>query len=898
MAPNPPETISQPRWHAIDRAEVEALLRTGPEGLSTGEAAARLVRYGQNVLPEAPPPSDLTILVRQFKSPLIAILFVAGVVTILLGEYVDAAVIAAVVLLDAVVGFVQERGAERSARALMTLLTPRARVIRDGREWDIESRTLAPGDLVLVESGSRIPADLRLIATTGLRVDESLLTGESTPVEKSSRPVEATAELADRRDMLYMGAVVVNGRGRGYVVGAGRQTELGAIAETIRTSEVAETPLQSRMSQLGRVIGIVVGVAAIVAFAIGVVVGQSPSQMFLVAVGLAVAAVPEGLPVAFTITLALGVRRMARRNAIVRRLPAVETLGSTTVIGSDKTGTLTENRMTVRQFWAAGRSYAVAGEDGLATGVLLADDEIAELPEHPAVFRVIVAGVLTNEASAYWVDGDFQMQGDPTEGALLVAAARLGVEPEALRAAHGLSADLPFEPERQYSASVRTSGERFELFVKGAPERVLAMCDRQQRDEGSELLDAGAVQAQAQALARRGLRVLAFASRTLPGPLPAAEPFPRLAGLTFLGLAGMLDPPRPGVADAVAGCRAAGMRVIMITGDHAVTARAIGESLGLCEPGATVVGGAEISTMSDDELAEAVRSVAVYARVAPDDKLRIVRTLREQGEVVAVTGDGVNDAPALKAADIGIAMGRGGTDVAREAASMILTDDNFVSIYAAVEEGRVTFDNIRKVTFFLISTGAATIVALLVSLTLHWPIPLLPVQLIWLNVVTNGLQDVALAFEPGERDVLQRRPRRRTEGLLSGRLWRRTLLTGLVMGIGTLALFRWELDQGAGLERARTVALTTMVLFQTFQIGNARSELESAFHRSPFSNPFLLLAAAVAVAVHAGALLFGPTRFLLGVEPLDWAAWLRMTLVALSVVVVVEVQKLVQRRRN
>ncbi|GIW06075.1 MAG: ATPase [Dehalococcoidia bacterium] len=897
METTSPERAGGVAWHALDRRELERRLHSGPAGLSRVEAAARIARVGPNALPESPPPSDAAIFFRQLKSPLIAILGIAAVVTVVLQEWVDTAVIAAVIVLDAVVGFFQERGAERSARSLQRLLTPRARVVRDGREWEIDSRELVPGDLVLVESGNRVPADIRLIATAGLRVDESLLTGESAPVDKSSAPLPEVVDAADRVNMLFMGTVVTSGRGRGYVVATGRTSQLGAIAETIRTAESPETPLQRRMSQLGRAIGVIVAVTSALAFAIGVAVGQPPADMFLVAVGLAVAAVPEGLPVAFTITLALGVRRMARRNAIVRRLPAVETLGSTTVIGSDKTGTLTENRMVVHEVWSGGLTFSVAAEDDEPIGALLAAGAIAEIPEHPAVYETLLAGVLTNDASAFWDGRTYRVQGDPTEGALLVTAARLGIEPEAVRAAHEPIVELPFEPERQFSASVRRYGAQAAVFVKGAPERVLAMCDRLRRDDGESALDPAFVQDAAATMAARGLRVLAVAMRRLTALPDDRAPFPELQGLTFLGLIGMVDPPRPGVREAIAGCRAAGLRVVMITGDHAVTARAIGEALDLCEPGAPVFTGRELAALTDEQLRQIVRTVSIFARVTPEDKLRIVRALRANGEVVAVTGDGVNDAPALQAADIGIAMGRSGTDVAREAAAMILADDNFVTIYAAVEEGRVTFDNVRKVTFFLVSTGAATIVALLAGLALRWPIVFLPVQLIWLNVVTNGLQDVALAFEPGERDVLKRPPRRPNEGIMSGRLWRRTMVTGIIMALGTLVLFRWELDQGATLAHAQTVALTTMVLFQTFQIGNARSELESVFRLNPFSNPFLFASAVAALAVHVGALAFPPTQFLLGFEPLDWATWLRMVAVALSVVAVVEVQKLIQRHR-
>ncbi|MCS6803109.1 MAG: HAD-IC family P-type ATPase [Chloroflexota bacterium] len=883
-------------WHALPSEAVAELLSTSEHGLSPESVAARLARYGPNQLPEAPPPSDLELILHQFRSPLVLILMAAGVATIVLGKYVDTAVIAAVLVINATVGFIQERRAERAARALMRLLTPHARVVRNGQERDIESVDLVPGDVVLLESGMRVPADLRLTSTTALQIDESLLTGESIPVAKQAGVLAAEVPATDRTNLAYLGTIVVSGRGRGYVVATGERTQLGAIAASLRDTGTTANPLEIRLKRFSRVIGIAVGIAAAIAFVIGVLLGESPTDMFLVAVALAVASIPEGLPIAFTITLALGVQRMARRNAIIRRLPAVETLGSTTVIGSDKTGTLTENRMTVQQIWANGRHFQVAAGENL-TGELLADGIPTPLVEQPTVAQLLITAILTNEAEVYRTHDGFATQGDPTEAALLVAAARLGLEPEQVRDRYDLLTDLPFEPERQYSASVRLHDGAAWLFVKGAPERILAMCDAQARDDGLAPLDLGEVHAALDAMAADGLRVLGFASVRLPHPPPTEMPLPELRGLHFLGLAGMMDPPRPGVREAIANCRDAGIRVIMITGDHAVTARAIGAQLGLAGRDALVVTGTQLAAMSDAELDEVVRRASIFARVSPDQKLRIVQALRRRGEVVAVTGDGVNDAPALRAADIGIAMGKSGTDVAREASSMILADDNFVSIVAAVEEGRITFDNLRNVTFFLVSTGAATVLAILTALTLRWPIPFLPTQLIWLNVVTNGLQDVALAFEPGERGVLRRRPRPRTEGLLSRTLWERTIVAGIVMGIGTLAMFWWELNQSGSLTQAQTVALTTMVIFQMFQVGNSRSERLSVFQKSPFSNPFLFIATTAALLIHIAALYFPPTQFVLRVEPISLDAWLRIIPVAATIIVAMEIHKLIRRPR-
>ena len=619
---------------------------------------------------------------------------------------------------------------------------------------------------------------------------------------------------------------------------------------------------------------------------LGLLLGGELEEMVLVGVTLAVAAVPEGLPVVFTITLALGVRRMAQRRAIIRRLPAVETLGSTTVIGSDKTGTLTENRMTVQEVWVGGETHP-------------ATDDARDLDE--PLRLALVTGVMTNEATLHSTGDDAASQGDPTEIALLVAARRWDIDPRALRAGSAIHRDIPFEPQRQYSATTRAFEGGTWTFVKGAPERVLDLCDRSMGPNGVTALDRRATEEAAADMAGRGLRVLAMAFRVhhadehLSDRVDGETAHPER--LVFAGLQGMQDPPREGVREAIEGCRKAGIRVVMVTGDHVATARSIARELGIVtDADVLAVSGADLATMSDEELGQRASEVAVYARVSPDQKLRIVKALQAVGNVVAVTGDGVNDAPALKAADIGVAMGRSGTDVAREASDMVLTDDAFVSIYAAVEEGRVTFENVRKVTFFLVSTGVAAIILIPTAIVLGWPLPLLPAQMLWMNLVTNGLQDVALAFEPGEPDVLEKPPRRREEDVMSGLLWERTIIAGLVMAIGTLALFVWELERTDSLPLAQTVALTTMVVFQMFQAGEARSETRSLFRMSPFSNRFLVLAVAGALLIHVVALYLPLTQAILRVEPIDLDAWVRIVLVASTLLIAMEAHKAVRRR--
>ncbi|MDG4797349.1 HAD-IC family P-type ATPase [Micromonospora sp. WMMD1082] len=879
-------------WHALPVDEVERVLTTGDRGLAAAEATRRRQRYGPNRLAEERPTPAVIVLLRQFRSPLIVIMLVAFVIVLLLREYLDSIVVAAALALNAVVGFTQERKAERTVRALAQLVVPHARVVRDGGEREIDSVDLVPGDVVLLESGVRVPADLRLTVANTLRVDESMLTGESEPVGKDTAPVDAEAPVADRRSMAYSGSAVSSGRGTGVVVATGTDTELGAIAGLIRNEGVPTTPLQHAIAGFAKLVGIAVLAVSAVAFVSGLLMGESVRDMFMVAVALAVATVPEGLPVAVTITLAIGVRRMARRNAIVRHLPAVETLGSTTVIGSDKTGTLTENRMTVRAAWAGGRTFrfdrvGLDGQPDPATVAAAGDCEALRL--------TLLAGVLSNEADVARRDGRLATVGDPTEVAMLTVALGAGLDPTVVRREHRVVAEQPFEPARRYSASVRTEAGRHTLYVKGAPERVAGMCTAMLTAEGTVPFDPDAVAEAARDFAAGGLRVLAFAYRVVDsGDLDVLDREP--GELVFCGLQAMADPPRAGVREAIGQCREAGIRVLMITGDHATTAGAIAGQLGITDGPARVLEGTQLRRLSDGELRDVVADTSVFARVSPEQKLRVVTALRDSGQVVAVTGDGVNDAPALRAAQIGVAMGRDGTDVAREAADMVLADDNFTTIVSAVRVGRVTFDNIRKVTFFLVSTAAGLALAILSGLWLGWPLLMVPAQLVWLNIVTSGLQDLALAFEPGAEGVLRRRPRRLREGIMSRLLWERTVISGVVMAAGTLWMFHRELTATGSLMYAQTVALSTMVVFQAFQAGNARSHSRSLLRMSPFSNRFLFLATAGALTLHVVALYLPPTRYMLRVEPLRPGTWAVIVAVALSIVVAVEAHKALRRR--
>ncbi len=895
--------MAAPPWHALHGDEVlDRLEVDGDTGLSSAQAARRLAHEGPNELGRDEPRGNLDIVLSQFKSPLISILLVAFVVTLLIEEYTDAAVIAAVLVINAIIGFIQERRADRSVHALMQMAAPRSRVVRDGGAQDIDAVELVPGDIVLLTSGTRVPADLRLVRATALEVDESLLTGESKPARKSIAPVGAEALAADRSSMAFMGSAVTSGRARGVVVATALDTELGTIAASIRAEEKPETPLQQRMKRFANIVAVAVLGSTLVAFLLGWSLGEPIDEMFLTAVALAVAVVPEGLPVAFTVAMALGVHRMAQRNAIIRSLPAVETLGSTNTIGSDKTGTLTANRMTLVRGWTPEGwvRFGDPPDDGVAGGGqdVPAGDHLARHPDGALASSVRTA-VLTSEAELVVTDGAVvDHRGDPTEVALLAAAWAVGRDPWELADGLEVLAHVPFESALRYSfVVVREAGAVLRL--KGAPERVLELCTHVHGPAGPEPLDHDAVLTIAEDMAAEGLRVLALAELELDVHVAASidahtPPVPERLVLT--GLVGMQDPPREGVRAAIARARDAGIRVIMITGDHAVTARAIAQQLGISAR-ARALTGTEVERMSEEQLRAAVLEVDVFARVAPDHKLRVVRALRSHGQVVAVTGDGVNDGPALKAADIGVAMGRDGTDVAREASDMVLTDDNFVSIANAVEEGRVVFENVRKVTFFLLSTGAAAIVAIITSIAAGLPLPYVPAALLWLNVVTNGLQDVALAFEKGEPDVLDRPPRRREDPIVNGVLWERTVLTGVTMALGSLWVFTWAIAAGLELDQQRGAALTTLVVAMAAHVYNARSERRSIVVTHVRGNPFLLISTVLALTVHIAASYWEPTQRVLQIAPVTGEGWLRIALVTVAVVLVSEAHKALRSRR-
>ncbi|OGQ00263.1 MAG: ATPase [Deltaproteobacteria bacterium RBG_19FT_COMBO_46_12] len=884
------------KWYQLEENEVLKKLETSEEGLSDSEAGKRLETYGPNKLPEAEAISKLKIILHQFTSPLIYILMVAAIVTAFLGEYIDTGVIVAVLILNATIGYFQEFKAETSVRALKGMVVLKTRVVREGKEREILSEQLVPGDIVLLASGMRVPADLRLFKTSELRVEEAALTGESVPVEKKPRPIpEENLTPGDQTNMAFMGTVVVNGRAKGIVVETGSKTVLGQIAREVKELSVTQTPLQQKIIKFAHFIGLLVLGSAVAISILGFFLGSTIAEIFKIAVAASVAAVPEGLPIVVTITMAIGISRMAKRNAIIRKLPAVETLGSTTVICSDKTGTLTKNEMTVKVIYDGHHSYEVTGSGYEPKGEILHEWESCDAATLEGICGVVRIGMLCNESNLYEENGQFKVDGDPTEGALIVSAMKADLFSEEEKNRYPQLSILPFESDRGFMATLHHYNGKKVIFVKGAPEKIVEMCSQTLR---GDQLDRKKTLEMAEHFAKDGMRVLAMAYKEVPNDLSEITHQHLEENLIFAGMQGMIDPPRPEAIDAVKGCREAGIRVAMITGDHAVTASAIGEMFGITHDRSEVLTGRELETMSDDDLFGRVKDVSVYARVSPQHKLRIVQQVMKQGEVVAVTGDGVNDAPALKAAHIGVAMGKTGTDVAREASDMVITDDNFASIFHAVEEGRVVFDNIRKVTLFLIPTGFAAILSILIAMALDIPIPYVAAQLLWINLVTNGLQDVALAFEPGEKDVIKRKPRNLKEGIMSRLMYERTFLVGLIISAGVIFNFVSALDNGVSLERARTIAVTTMVLFQFFQAWNSRSELQSIFRINPLSNPFLFYSMVAALLAQLAVIYVPALQWVFRTEPLTGTEWLRIVIVALTVFVGVEIDKAIRRYKG
>ncbi len=882
-------------WHTLDLPSLEQTLNATSHGLSGAEAAERLEKLGPNVLPRTTPPAWWQIVLRQFCSPLIYILGIAALVSAAIGEPTDAAFIAAVLGINALIGGYQEWRAEKSTQALQKLLQIRATVIRDGEVFEVDAENIVPGDTVCLESGNRIPADLRLFSAHGLEIDESLLTGESLAVSKD--PAWSGGEptpVGDRRNMTFAGSIVVRGRAQGIVVATGSATHVGQLALDVMSSAGGKPPLIERLERFTHAVAAAVLVSACAMAMLGVVLhNHSVHEMFLFAVALAVSAIPEGLPVALTVALAIGTARMARRGVIVRRLAAVEGLGSCTLIASDKTGTLTCNELTVHEIQLpTGERFEVSGEGFVPEGEVSHNGQAIGSGSHPMLDSLASVAVLCNEADLHRHNGEWTWRGDAVDLALLAMAHKLGRTREASLSSHPQVNEIPFEPERQFAATYHQADGAADVFVKGAPERVLEMCDL---SAGSDQTDSAHKVSEmlqlAESMGRQGYRVLALAKGSAPSKLDPAQAAPEPSRLTFLGFVGMIDPLRPGVREAISACHKAGISTCMITGDHPVTALAISRDLGLANEPHQVVSGSELAKMSPTEMGQVVKRARVFARVAPHQKLELVNAARRVGYFVAVTGDGVNDAPALRAANIGVAMGKSGTDVAREAAELVISDDNFATIVAGIEEGRVAYDNVRKVIYLLISTGAAEIVLVGLALIAGLPLPLLPVQLLWLNLVTNGIQDVALAFEPSEGDVLARAPRRTSERIFNRLMIERTTVAALVVGVIGFGAFWWMLRAGWTEESARNVLLLLMVLFENVHIGNCRSETKSALRLSPFRSPILLGGALTALLLHLTIMFVPLGQKVLHVEPVSLTMLVGLLALALSVFVALEIHK-------
>ncbi|MBT8036180.1 MAG: HAD-IC family P-type ATPase [Verrucomicrobiae bacterium] len=881
-------------WHAQDLSSVYETLDAADVGLTESEAEIRFHTYGKNQLPERAPVSLGKIIIRQFCSPLIYILLLAAAFSVVIGDVKDAIFIAGVLMINALIGTCQEKKAEQSGQALKKLLQIRAAVLRGGEVREIPAEEVVIGDVVWLESGNRVPADIRLILEHGLEVDESLLTGESLPVAKDSNWKGRTdAPIGDHANMAYAGSIVTRGRSKGIVVATGTNTNVGQLALDVASSAGGKPPLLQRMERFTKVIAVATLTIAIMIGILGATLGgYSAQEMLLFVVALAVSAIPEGLPVAMTVTLAIATTRMARRGVIVRRLTAVEGLGSCTLIATDKTGTLTVNELTVTEARLAnGETVTATGEGFIPEGQVFSKGQVVDnVAEHPALIALVRASILCNEADLHQRAGSWIGRGDAVDIALLTFGHKLGRHRETALDTYPQVNEIPFESEHQYAATFHQKDGETRIFVKGAHERVFAMC----RDDIDTLdLEAAAID-----MASRGLRVLALAEGRSPHHLDDTRAPAEPEGLAFLGLVGMMDPLRPGVCDAVQTCRRAGVEVTMITGDHRVTALAIAREMNLADEPDQVMTGPELNGLSSEELERAVKQVRVFARVAPHQKLEIVEAARRSGHFVAVTGDGVNDAPALRTANIGVAMGKEGTDVAREAAELVISDDNFATIVAGIEEGRVAFDNIRKVIFLLISTGAAELVLMALSVATGTPLPLLPVQILWLNLVTNGIQDVALAFEPGEDDVLKRKPRPPRESIFNRLMVERTLVAAMIGGCVGFGSFYWMIANGWEESAARNVLLLTMVLFENFHIGNCRSETKSAFTLSPLRSPILLSGTLLAFLIHVMVMHLPFMQQILGTAPVSAETWLVAMALAVLVVPAMELHKWSWRSRS
>lgn len=881
------------KWHNLSAEEALKKLESSRPGLSAGEAQKRLNQYGLNELREKTRIPLPLVYLRQFASPLIYILLIAAAISLfVIQKPTDAAVIFAVVFINSVIGFIQEYKAERAMEALKRLSVPMAKVLRQGVTEAIHAKHLVPGDIILLEAGDRIPADARLVEVVNLSIDESILTGESVPVEKLTAPIEGEAIVADMGNMAHLGCSAVNGKGVAVVTATGMKTEIGKITAQVQEVKPPPTPLQKNISRLGRYIGVmVIGLIALL-IGVGLAKGYGFEDMFTLGIAALVSAIPEGMPVMVTVVLALGMRRMAQRHALIRKLPAVETMGAVTVICSDKTGTLTESEMTLREICVDGRFIDVTGVGYRPEGEFLENGHLIQPNGNKSLLLALRISVLCNDALLKLENDKHQLLGDPTEGALLVAGLKAGLNQQDLQREHPRMAELPFASEKRFMATLHPHQDgRGIAYVKGSVDKVLAMSRYLYEDGASiemPLEKRAEIEEANKRMASKALRVMALAYMECP-PSPEHLCLSHLDGsLIFVGLVGMIDPPRREAKEAISSCKRAGINVKMITGDQKLTAVAIADEIGL--PPGEALSGLDLNKISDEDLKSRIDKISVFARVEPLHKLRIVEALKAKGQVVAMTGDGVNDGPALRSADIGVAMGIKGTDVARESSDMVLTNDNFASIVSAVEEGRVIFGNIRRSIYFLMSTCMGELFLWTACLLAGVPLPVVAVQILWINLVTDGITTIPLSLEPKHSNVMEDPPRRPKTGLIYSGMIMRIAYTALLMALGTFIVFKWALAK-VGLEEARTIAFSALVALQWFSVLNARSDQHSLFKLGLFSNRWLIAVIGVAILLQMMVVYVPLFQGLFYTVPLRLEDWGIILLVAAGLLAVEEIRK-------
>ncbi|XGA81501.1 HAD-IC family P-type ATPase [Halomonas sp. CH40] len=900
------DTTARTAWHSINTDDALTRLKVSSNGLTKEEAQQRLADVGPNQLQQQQGRHWTKRLLEQFNNVLMLILLVAAVASFLLGHNIDAAAIVGVVVIIALIGFIQEGKAEQALDSIRNMLSPQANVLHDGHRTTVPAEDLVPGDIVLIESGDRVPADLRLLEARRLRTEEAALTGESVPVEKHTETVAEDADLAERRGMAYASTIVVQGSARGLVVETGSHTEIGKISELLRGVEKLKTPLLQQLDRAGRVLAVFILTAAAITAVLGVLVHQQPaSEMFMAAVGLAVAAIPEGLPAIVTIGLALGVQSMARRNAIVRRLPAVETLGSISTIFSDKTGTLTRNEMTAQAIWMHDQQYAIDGIGFAPEGDFhyvqpdgQTSAEAVKLDNESALTDFLNAAVLCNDSELANKDGRHQIFGDPTEGALVVAAAKAGIQAHSMRDQTSRVDAIPFESEHKYMATLHDHDESQQrVFVKGAPDRLLEMCASAYSKEGDVKLDHQRWEERIHELSSRGLRVLAIADK-LTSPVDGLDHHHVQGDLRLLGIIGLLDPPRQEAIEAVKRCQKAGIRPVMITGDHATTALAIARQLGF-EKTQRALTGREIETMSDSQLEDIILDIDVYARASPEHKLRLVQAMQSRGGVCSMTGDGVNDGPALKRADVGVAMGIQGTEAAKDAAEMVLADDNFATIVSAVEEGRKVYDNIRKTITFILPTNGAQGLAIMLAVLFGSMLPVTPLQALWVNMVVAVTLGLALAFEQGEKDLMLRKPRDPKAPLLDFFLLWRVVFVSLLLLIGVFGIFTWIQQQGGSDELARAGAVNMLVTGSAAYLINSRFLLNSTLSiKGIFGSRPVWIAIGLIMVLQMAFTYLPFMQLIFGSEGLALSHWLAIVIASGLVYLAVEMEKSIWRHRQ